>query len=273
LRALGVRRLDLVVISHPHADHFAGLLEALDSVEVETFVDRTELADTPAYDGGARTVAGVSGPAGTTALQSGTYPAGQRAAWTSGEEGGEGEAGQYLELRARLAEEGCSLLLASSGSSLDVDAVHVAFFAPSQPLVLLDGADPWGEGRSPPSGDELNGGSLVTLLTAGQVDVLLPGDAEAGVLEGYHLPAAEALVVSHHGSRGAVSQSLLATLRPKLSLVSVGKGNTYGHPDGSTIANLEAAGGTIVRTDEYGWVCLRMEDTHMTVSTERTRVK
>ena len=41
LRALGVRRLDLVVISHPHADHFAGLLEALDSLEVGTFVDQT----------------------------------------------------------------------------------------------------------------------------------------------------------------------------------------------------------------------------------------
>ena len=50
LRALGVKRLDLVVISHPHADHFGGLLEALDSLEVGTFVDRTEV-DSPAAAG------------------------------------------------------------------------------------------------------------------------------------------------------------------------------------------------------------------------------
>ena len=39
LHSLGVDDLDLVVISHPHADHFAGLLEALDDVEVGTLVD------------------------------------------------------------------------------------------------------------------------------------------------------------------------------------------------------------------------------------------
>ena len=43
LRSLGVRRLDLVVISHPHADHFAGLLEALPELEVGTLVDNVQV--------------------------------------------------------------------------------------------------------------------------------------------------------------------------------------------------------------------------------------
>ena len=43
LRSLGVRRLDVVVISHPHADHFAGLLQSLDGVEVATLVDNVQV--------------------------------------------------------------------------------------------------------------------------------------------------------------------------------------------------------------------------------------
>ncbi len=37
LGRLGVSKVDLAVISHPHADHFAGLLEASDTLEVGTF--------------------------------------------------------------------------------------------------------------------------------------------------------------------------------------------------------------------------------------------
>ena len=45
LRALGVRRLDVVVISHPHADHFAGLLQALRAgSQVATLVDNVQVA-------------------------------------------------------------------------------------------------------------------------------------------------------------------------------------------------------------------------------------
>ncbi len=179
LRALGVRRLDLVVISHPHADHFAGLLEALDSLEVATFVDRTEVAAPP------------GGAAGST-----------RAAG-AGKTGGE-EAGQYLQFRKRLAAAGSRLLQASPGSSLALDGVSMAFFGPARSLLLLDDGDPWGGRGGPPSGDELNGGSLVTLLSVREAEVLLPGDAEADVLENYDLPPLDAIVVPHHGSRGAV---------------------------------------------------------------------
>ena len=250
LRALGVRRLDLVVISHPHADHFAGLLEALDSLEVATFVDRTE----------------VVAPAGRRPPERyrGRRAQGRRAAR---------KRRQYLQLRRRLAAAGCRLLRASPGSSLAVDGVRIVFFAPASPLVLLDGESPWGDGRDPPSGDELNGGSLVAVLDAGEAEVLLPGDAEADVLENYDLPPLDAIVVRHHGSRGAVSRPLLTALQAKAALISVGKKNTFGHPDRGTVDMLVAAGDTIVRTDECGWVSLRLKDAEMTISTERTRAR
>ena len=247
LRSLGVRRLDLVVISHPHADHFSGLLEALDPLEIGTFVDRAE----------------VIGSDGLEASAGARYA-------SVGSAGG-GEAKQYLQLRRRLEAGGCRVIRASPGSSLTVDGVRIVFFGPPRPLALLDSGDPWGEGRDPPSGDEMNGGSLVALLQIGETRVLLPGDAEADVLDTYRLPSLSAIIVPHHGSRGAVSQRLLAGLQGKLALVSVGENNTFGHPAGATLSMLAAAGDTIVRTDECGWVSLSLNDAEMTISTERTR--
>ena len=114
LRGLGVRRLDLLVISHPHADHFAGLFESIDRLDVGTLVDRTEV------------VSLLRPPASSGAGESDK-------AEPSGVSGG-AEAAQYLELRRKLARGGCRYVLGGTGSSIRVDGVLVRFFAPSRPL-------------------------------------------------------------------------------------------------------------------------------------------
>lgn len=172
-----------------------------------------------------------------------------------------------------MAEAGSRCLRAPPGSSLSIDGVAVVFFGPTRPQVLQDGGDPWGPGVAPPSGDELNGGSLVAVLQAGGIETLVPGDAEADSLERYRLPPVDMIVVPHHGSRGAVSERLLVSLRPKLAVISVGRDNSFGQPDAGTLRLLREAGVTVVRTDESGWVSLRAEDTQMIVSAERTRAR
>ena len=266
LRKLGVKRLDLVVISHPHADHFAGLAEALDSVDIGTFVDRTEVDAAPGVSAplggtaaGNRSAGSASGASGSGTTSGGAYSAGGT------------EAMKYLELRTRLASRGCQILLAKNGGTLSFDGISLALYAPERPLVLLEGGQPWGAGRAPPSGDELNGGSVVTLLEMDGTRVLLPGDAEADTLERYGLPAVNVLVVGHHGSRGAVSAPILGCLHPTLAVISVGKDNTFGHPAPSTMSLLRAAGETVVRTDESGWVSLRVTHGVIAAFTERTR--
>jgi competence protein ComEC len=167
-------------------------------------------------------------------------------------------------------ERGARYLQALPGSSLTLDGVTVTFFAPARPLTMLTGPHPWGEGRDPPSGDQLNGASLVALLDAGETEVLMPGDAEADILERYRLPPVDAIVIPHHGSRGAVSEQLLSALQARVAIISVGEGNGFGHPDPGTVRLLAATGDTIVRTDESGWVSLVMDDDEMAVLTERT---
>jgi competence protein ComEC len=246
LHSLGVGRLDLVVISHPHADHFAGLMEGVDSLEIGTFVDWTESIPVP------------EGGAGATATD------------TSAARSADGdEAARYLQLRELLKERGTRLLRAPPGSSLTLDGIVVTFFAPARPLTLFAGPHPWGEGRAPPSGDELNGASLVAVVDAGEAEVLLPGDAEADILERYRLPPVDAVVTPHHGSRGAVSRRLLGTLQAGLAIVSVGKDNSFGHPDPGTIGLLAEEGDRALRTDESGWVSLLLSDHDIAVLTER----
>ncbi|HZK49785.1 MAG TPA: ComEC/Rec2 family competence protein, partial [Thermoleophilia bacterium] len=47
LQRLGVSRLDVLVVSHPHADHFAGLAEVVERMPVGLFVDHVEEVSPP----------------------------------------------------------------------------------------------------------------------------------------------------------------------------------------------------------------------------------
>jgi competence protein ComEC len=239
LHSLGVRKLDLVVISHPHADHFAGLLEALDGVEVEALIDQVQVKGVGGADTG------------------------------SAAEGAE-EAAAYLRLRAQLAADGCRYLLARSGDSAKVDQATVRFYAPAKPLVMADAPDAWALRGGTPTGDELNGASLAAVVSVGSIDFLLPGDAEADALESRRLPPVEVLVVPHHGSRGAVSEPLMRELAPSLAVVSVGKNNSFGHPNPGTMAVLRQNVGAVVCTDEAGWVSCKVTGDTIAITTERT---
>jgi len=66
---------------------------------------------------------------------------------------------------------------------------------------------------------------------------------------------ADVLKMPHHGSRFSTPQFLDA-VHPRVAVVSVGKGNTYGHPNAGVLAHLTAAGTTVARTDERGDIAL-----------------
>jgi competence protein ComEC len=69
----------------------------------------------------------------------------------------------------------------------------------------------------------------------------------------------DVLRVGHHGSKYSTGDSLLAMLRPRYGVVSVGR-NRYGHPAKETIARLNACGVRICRTDEDGTVIRQIDE-------------
>jgi competence protein ComEC len=91
--------------------------------------------------------------------------------------------------------------------------------------------------------------------------MLLTGDAESpqlasllGQLDQRHF---DILKVGHHGSTDAVSAAQLEQMACQLALISVGKGNHYGHPTTKTLVVLEQSDTRIYRTDLNGDIQLR----------------
>jgi len=112
--------------------------------------------------------------------------------------------------------------------------------------------------------DDANLASAVVMARIGRVRVLLTGDAE-GPEEDWllaHAPdalRADVLKVAHHGSRTSTTPAFLDAVSPRVALVSVGAGNTYGHPSAAVMRALAAQGADVLRTDQLGNVVLRTD--------------
>jgi competence protein ComEC len=126
----------------------------------------------------------------------------------------------------------------------------------------------WPDGPGLPSEDP-NAHAIVLLVSYGKTDALFTADAESDVLLPLRLPPVEILKVSHHGSDDVGLPRLLYELRPRVAVISVGRGNTYGHPTPETLAALSAERGLAVyRTDEDGAVTIESDGQAISVATE-----
>ncbi len=136
-----------------------------------------------------------------------------------------------------------SVAAQSIGDSWEVDN-HQTYAFGNVELQILTGAAYW---------DNPNDYSVVSRLDTGDIEFLFMGDAgfpAEAVLTG-ELDA-EILKVGHHGSRTSTSADLLSEVNPEVAVISVGAGNSYGHPTAETLQRLTNSGATIYRTDFNG---------------------
>jgi competence protein ComEC len=196
LRLHGVRRIDLLILSHGHADHTAGLSDVIGGIPiVAALLPRPEQPDATLERLGA-------------------------------------------ELAAAGAEVGvCTSPFELTGTGWSLSVL---------PTASVGGTD---------ANQAENDVALVVLVRLGEVDVLVPGDAEGEVLARLELPAVDVLEIPHHGSRGGVDASLLERLRPRLAVVSVGP-NRFGHPAPEMERLLAEHGVPLLRTDRAGEVII-----------------
>ncbi len=196
LWALGVRRLDWLLFTHPDADHIGGALSVA-----------TDLRPREIWEG-------VPVPKNA-----------ERAA---------------LEAAARV--RGIAWRQLQAGDHLAVGAVAIDVLSPPRP--------DWERQRS------RNDDSVVLRVLFGDVALFLTGDAGAEFEERFvpdaPLPPLRLLKVGHHGSRSSSSERFIDALRPQVALISVGRGNLFGHPAPDVLARLNAHGTKIFRTDRDG---------------------
>ena len=106
---------------------------------------------------------------------------------------------------------------------------------------------------------ETNNTSIVLRVDYGETAFLFTGDmetdAENDILdywEGRLDWQADVLKVGHHGSNTSTGYRFLNAVNPEYGVISVGKGNDYGHPHKEPMSRLRQAGVTILRTDALG---------------------
>ena len=69
----------------------------------------------------------------------------------------------------------------------------------------------------------------------------------------------DVLKVAHHGSSGSSHEEFLEVFNPKLSLISCGKNNSYGHPHEETLERLKDAGSEVLSTVDSGAITLKIK--------------
>lgn len=90
--------------------------------------------------------------------------------------------------------------------------------------------------------------------------LLLTGDieeeAEYDLLHLGKWLKSDAIKISHHGGRHSTSEDFLNAVSPRIAIISVGRGNPFGHPHDEVIERLERRGIIIYRTDRDGAIKL-----------------
>lgn len=104
--------------------------------------------------------------------------------------------------------------------------------------------------------DDTNNSSIVLRITYGKTSFIFTGDAEREVEQAIinregNLEST-VLKVGHHGSETSSSYVWLREVMPEYAVISVGKGNTYGHPHDEVLSRLKDAGVKTFRTDLQG---------------------
>jgi competence protein ComEC len=137
---------------------------------------------------------------------------------------------------------------ARAGQRYDLGAnARLEILAPEEPLIKGTQAD-------------ANNNSIVARLVYGKTSFLFTGDMEEAERERLLKSAApdalraNVLKVAHHGSHNGTSPALLRAVAPEYSVISLARGNDYGHPHREAMEQLRGYGAPILRTDERGTI-------------------
>jgi competence protein ComEC len=124
--------------------------------------------------------------------------------------------------------------------------------------------------------ESLNDYSVVIRLVFGNTAFLFTGDAESTsesqILSKNFEVKSDVLKVGHHGSASSTSERFLKSVSPKYAVISVGRGNSYGHPTQEVLERLNSYGVKIYRTDEEGIIVATSDGTNITFDKEASTI-
>ena len=104
-----------------------------------------------------------------------------------------------------------------------------------------------------------NNRSIAVKISYGDVSVMVGGDAESKeenmISLGLELDA-DIYLANHHGSDTSSTEIFLNAVTPAYTIISCGKGNTYGYPAEAVLERIQNAGSFLYRTDIQGEIIM-----------------
>ena len=117
--------------------------------------------------------------------------------------------------------------------------------------------------------DNENDNSSVVYFNYDGYKFLFMGDAgvekEKDILEKYNISDIDVLKVGHHGSKTSSDKKFIDEIKPKYSIISVGKNNRYGHPNKEVLDTLNDL--KIYRTDQDGSIMFKIKKDKLQIET------
>ena len=104
--------------------------------------------------------------------------------------------------------------------------------------------------------EDENDASIVVMIKYQDMEYLFMADATTEVEVKRKWEDIDVLRVGHHGSNTSSSEKFLKQVKPEISIISVGKDNSYGLPKDKIIKRLNSIGSNIYRTDKVGTIQL-----------------
>lgn len=158
---------------------------------------------------------------------------------------------------AALSEPNCNITLNIGKYEIRGQDYTFTFYCLSQ--------EEW-DSRNLKSATQINAVSPIGILEYAGRRLVFTGDSnnsnEKYYCETYPNVDCDVLKVAHHGSRTSSSEDFLQHVKCEYAVISVGDGNSYGHPEQEALVRLKANGiQKIHRTDKCGNVVLTVSHT------------
>lgn len=154
-----------------------------------------------------------------------------------------------------LSKHGVSITVPSKGNSFTLGSATCTILA-----VNTDNSDP-------------NNTSIVLRIVYGETSFMFTGDAERvveqAILDGSANIKSTVLKVGHHGSESSTSYVWLREVMPQYAVISVGKGNSYGHPTEEVLSRLRDADVKTFRTDLQGDIVCVSDGNNVTFTVDK----
>lgn len=157
--------------------------------------------------------------------------------------------GEYNFLKQKIISNKIPVVLARRGQIIDIGGgAYIEILFPDRDVYGL----------------ETNNASIVSRLVYGNTSFLIQGDSPQ-TIENYLVALdkdildSDVIEVGHHGSKTSSSEIYIEAVSPQYAIISVGKDNTYGHPNKEILDILNKDKVKVLRTDELGRITFQSD--------------